>query len=202
MVIPFGLVPTYQLTTVTHHLCLYLPTYLPTYNWYLLLTTYAWYLPTYPSTNGPYHLCLVPTNQPTNVTSTTSAWYLPTYLPMVPITCAWYLPIYLPPVLGTLLPSYLPPYLPNVPTYQPPTWVRSRHREREREREGWSSFLHAKKLSWLLLAILCTQLQPSAQVLLQQQELVCECMYAVAGSVAAAVAASAICRCCAVYCFS
>jgi hypothetical protein len=37
-----------------------------------------------------------------------------------------------------------------------------------------------KKLSWLLLAISCTQLQPSAQVLLQQQELVCECMYVVA----------------------
>jgi hypothetical protein len=40
--------------------------------------------------------------------------------------------------------------------------------------------VHKKKLSWLLLAILCTQLQPSARVLLQQQELVCECMYVVA----------------------
>ncbi len=130
--------------------------YLPT-NQPMLPTTCVWYLPTYLPTNGTYHLCLVPS-------------YLPTY--------QWYLP----PVLGTLLPSYLP----NVPTtcawYLPTNHLLGyvADTERGREREGWSSFVHKKKLSWLLLAILCTQLQPSAQVLLQQQELVCECMYVVA----------------------
>ncbi len=90
---------------------------------------------------------------------------------MVPSNRPWNPPTFIPTSLPTTSAWYLP-------TYQPPAWVRSRHGERERE--GWSSFVQKKKLSWLLLAISCTQLQPSAQVLLQQQELVCECMYVVA----------------------
>jgi hypothetical protein len=180
----------------------FLLTYLP--------TTGTYYLPPMLGTYLPTHQLMVPT---------ICAWYLPTNQPMLPLppVLGTFLPTYqwyLSPVLGTflstyhlcLVPSFLPTYLPTYQLYLPTNhllgYVADTERGREREREGWSSFLHTKKLSWLLLAILCTQLQPSAQVLLQQQELVCECMYAVAGSVAAAVAASAICYCCAVYCFS
>jgi hypothetical protein len=57
--------------------------------------------------------------------------FLSTYRPTLPTTCAWYPPTFLP----TSLPTKCTYHLCLVPTYQSPTWVRSRHGERERERE-------------------------------------------------------------------